>query len=472
MPSSPPFEASAPDPSLRHQEHRLTHGAHPHGTPLPGAPGHRREDAPYGWGFAWYPAQTSCAMVIKDPTSTGENAMTKLLYGWERFESTVFVCHLRGAARTLIEQDTQPFSKSYAGRDFVLAHNGDLMVDRATALPLTDPSFEPLGGTDSEHAFAWLLQQMRTTGARRLAEIGWPRLHRWLCSLDDLGTANFLLTDGIDLCAYRDAGLAVWLQREDGSFAAKPDRERELDLVSRDEGEGEGSQAFKNVRLELRDLDGDGRADLIATRIQGEVGVFSSLRTQLIVFRGGAEGFDEAHPTTVLNFKGMAIDPEWVDLNGDGRLDAVVSTFRMDMLTNVKRAVLESMTITYNLHLQGPGATLGEDAAFSLDVDVPLSALERNGGSRAALFSAELTGDGVRDMIAREPDGGLVIYPGALDGDEIVFDEADPLRLKIYRCLPPLAIDLDGDGVDELLLEPFGGDGPVHRTVRLVAVSK
>ena len=91
---------------------------------------------------------------------------------------------------------------------------------------------------------------------------------------------------------------------------------------------------------------------------------------------------------------------------------------------------------------------------------------------RAALFSAELTGDGVRDMIAREPDGGLVIYPGALDGDEIVFDEADPLRLKIYRCLPPLAIDLDGDGVDELLLEPFGGDGPVHRTVRLVAVSK
>jgi len=276
----------------------------------------------------------------------------------------------------------------------------------------------------------------------------------------------------LDLCAYRDKGLAVWLQAEDKSFPAEPDREKPLKLIESAEGEGEGSQAFKNVRLELRDLDGDGHSDLIATRIQGEIGVFSSLRTQLIVFRGEADGFDEAAPTTVLNFKGMAIDPEWVDLNGDGKLDAVVSTFRMDMLTNVKRAVLEEMTITYHLHLQSGAATLAEDPAFSLDVEVPLSALEKNGGNRAALFSAELTGDGVRDMIAREPDGGLVIHPGTVDGDTVVFDEDDPLSLKIYRCLPPRAIDLDGDGVDELLLEPFGGEGPVHRSLRLVAVDR
>ena len=74
-------------------------------------------DAPYGWGLAWYPAQRSCAMLLKDPTSIGENAMTKLLSDWERFESTVFLCHLRGAARTLQEEDTHPFSRSYAGRD-------------------------------------------------------------------------------------------------------------------------------------------------------------------------------------------------------------------------------------------------------------------------------------------------------------------------------------------------------------------
>lgn len=112
----------------------------------PEGPGQRREerDHPYGWGFAWYPAQTSSALVVKDPTSIGDNPLTKLLRDWERFASTVFLCHLRGAARSLQEQDAHPFSRSYAGRDWVLAHNGDLFGDLAQELPLaTSPSSSP-----------------------------------------------------------------------------------------------------------------------------------------------------------------------------------------------------------------------------------------------------------------------------------------------------------------------------------------
>jgi transglutaminase-like putative cysteine protease/predicted glutamine amidotransferase len=162
-------------------------------------------DHAYGWGFAWYPEAGPSAMVIKDPTSIGENPMTKLLRDWERFQSTVFVCHLRGAARTLSEQDTHPFAHAWAGRSFVLAHNGDLAGDFAARLPLTDDAFAPIGRTDSERAFSWLLDRARAAGARRLADVGWDRLHGWFRELDALGTANFILTDGIDLAVYRDA---------------------------------------------------------------------------------------------------------------------------------------------------------------------------------------------------------------------------------------------------------------------------
>lgn len=160
-----------------------------------------REHA-YGWGFAWYPEAGPSAMVIKDPTSIGENPMTKLLRDWERFQSTVFVCHLRGAARTLTEQDTHPFSLPYAGRSFVLAHNGDLVGDLG---PGPDAVFAPLGRTDSERAFCWILERVRREGGKRLADVGWERLHGWLRELDEMGTANFLLTDGIDLVVHRDA---------------------------------------------------------------------------------------------------------------------------------------------------------------------------------------------------------------------------------------------------------------------------
>lgn len=165
----------------------------------------KEHDAPYGWGFAWYPEPARAAMVVKDPSSIGENAMTKVLREWERFASTVFVCHLRGAARTLEEQDTHPFARSFGGRDWCLAHNGDLFGDLHLALPLDDDGvFEPLGHTDSEHAFCWLLGRFRAARARRLSDVPWATLHGWFRELDALGTANFILTDGTDVVAYHD----------------------------------------------------------------------------------------------------------------------------------------------------------------------------------------------------------------------------------------------------------------------------
>jgi len=211
-PSSAPQTPAASSAELR-REHQLTRllamsfdsAASPSITLRALAESEER-DRPYGWGFAWYPDETPCALVVKDPTSIGENAMTKLLREWERFESTVFVCHLRGAARTIQEQDTHPFSRSFAGRDWVFAHNGDLLGDLEVSLPLTGPipAFEPVGRTDSEHAFCWLLEQMRNAGVRSIAEVGWERLNAWARTLDALGTCNFLLSDGTDLAVYHD----------------------------------------------------------------------------------------------------------------------------------------------------------------------------------------------------------------------------------------------------------------------------
>ncbi len=165
---------------------------------------------PYGWGFAWYPLQSAAALVVKDATSIGDNAMTKLLREWERFRSTIFVSHLRGAARALAEQDTHPFSRSFGGREWVFAHNGDFdAVENdgglTSALPLSpDAVIWPVGRTDSERAFCWLLQHCATLGAHSLAAVGWHRLHDWFRQLDGFGTANLVLTDGQDLAVYCD----------------------------------------------------------------------------------------------------------------------------------------------------------------------------------------------------------------------------------------------------------------------------
>ena len=282
-----------------------------------------------------------------------------------------------------------------------------------------------------------------------------------------------------DLVAYREKGLARWLQREDGTFAAKPDREEPLQIVEQAEQDGKqgkdsDNESFANVRLDLADLDNDGSAELLITRTVGELGVFETLRTQLIIFRGQKGGtWNEDQPDVVLNLKGLSADPELVDWNGDGQPDLVLSSYRMDMFTNVKRAISESMTITYQVYLRRKDGPLYPDEPnFLRDVDVPLESLEKRGGIRAVEFGADLDGGGVNDMLVRRPEGGLLVTLGAFDDDELIFDEDTTFPLGVGRTEPPRVVDLDGDGADELLMLPFGGNDAAARTLRVVGLDR
>ncbi len=162
---------------------------------------------PYGWGMAWYAASDRAATVVKDPAASSDGASTQLLRDWTRFRSTVFVGHLRGAAARISQENTHPFARSHAGRDWVMTHHGQLDAGFAAALPLGDrPAFEPVGRTDTEHVLCWLLQRCREHDIDRLAEIGWERLHAWLGEANQVGTFNMLISDGSHLVAYQDQG--------------------------------------------------------------------------------------------------------------------------------------------------------------------------------------------------------------------------------------------------------------------------
>lgn len=157
-----------------------------------------------GWGFGWYPGNQQSAMVVKDPAARSADILTSAIADWSNFRSNIFFCKVRGADDGYAQAETQPFSRSFAGRDWLFMHNGDLdktaldeMHGRQTRL------LEPLAGTDSELAFCNLLSQLQLSRVRQISDIEPETLHGWFKRFDGLGSADMFLSDGQSLVCFQ-----------------------------------------------------------------------------------------------------------------------------------------------------------------------------------------------------------------------------------------------------------------------------
>ena len=108
-------------------------------------------------------------------------------------------------------ENPHPFVRELWGRNWSFAHNGQLTGIKRRVLR----HFQPVGTTDSEHAFCWLLDQVRERYPRPpRAERGLWRLIGALCGeLRELGVFNMLLCDSRSLYAHCGTELC-WLTRQ------------------------------------------------------------------------------------------------------------------------------------------------------------------------------------------------------------------------------------------------------------------
>jgi glutamine amidotransferase len=122
--------------------------------------------------------------------------------------STLVVAHIRKANPPEIGQawaNTHPFEREMGGNAWVFAHNGKLAGIHGNPRFATS-RFLPVGDTDSESAFCFLLERLalvvppapRQISAEQLG----ATLHDSVEALSMLGEFNFLLADGVHLVAH------------------------------------------------------------------------------------------------------------------------------------------------------------------------------------------------------------------------------------------------------------------------------
>lgn len=162
-----------------------------------------------GFGIAFF-EDKACRLFV-DNQSAVESPIAELVRNYP-IKSRNVIAHIRKATQGKINlENSHPFSRELWGRQWIFAHNGDLK----DFLPELSGRFTPVGNTDSERAFCYLLDQL-------VKHFGYdePKLDQVFDLLAEIspsiaehGTFNFCLSNGQALFTYATTKLH-WLVRK------------------------------------------------------------------------------------------------------------------------------------------------------------------------------------------------------------------------------------------------------------------
>jgi transglutaminase-like putative cysteine protease/predicted glutamine amidotransferase len=190
---------------------------------------------PDGWGIGYYPGGDLAAEVLKEAAPPPGSIRSELVRAWEHLASSLFVLHIRTATWGQISAaNTQPFRRSWGGRDWLMAHSGSLSHRIEPTVP---QRFEPIGSTDTELIFCQLMSMISDKGWRTLGEIDPEVLRSFFAEINEHGSVTSILTDGHDLCVYADRDPAhavhVWTLQPPHDSLVFGDEDLLVDLTKR-----------------------------------------------------------------------------------------------------------------------------------------------------------------------------------------------------------------------------------------------
>jgi len=169
-----------------------------------------------GFGIAFF-EDKACRLFV-DNQSAVESPIAELIRNYP-IKSRNVIAHIRKATQGKINlENSHPFSRELWGRQWIFAHNGDLH----NFFPELSGRFTPVGNTDSERAFCYLLDQLvkRFGYHEPKQDQIFDLLTEISPSIAEHGTFNFCLSNGQALFTYAITKLH-WLVRE---YPFKPAR--------------------------------------------------------------------------------------------------------------------------------------------------------------------------------------------------------------------------------------------------------
>lgn len=186
----------------------------------------RAEEHKDGFGIAFF--EGPGVRLLVDAQSARRSPVAEMV---RRFpiHSCNIVAHIRKATQGRVAlENTHPFVRELWGRYWIFAHNGDLKG----FAPRLHAAFRPVGQTDSERAFCWLMQELAKAHASLppVAELT-TTLRELVPRVAAHGSFNALLSNGEALWAHCSTNLHHVLRRHPFTRASLHDEDVSVDFA-------------------------------------------------------------------------------------------------------------------------------------------------------------------------------------------------------------------------------------------------
>ncbi len=274
-----------------------------------------------------------------------------------------------------------------------------------------------------ETVWKWLVQ-----------EVSWPTLAR----VDDDGDGR------LDLFALSRWGIWIYHAGPDG-LPSTPSRK--LAFVPFDEKTERRHEATAHNYF-ARDLDGDGRADLVLNTIQG--GLMDGRSTTRFHLNGGRGVALAQKPDATRTLQGGFSGVDFVDLEGDGVPEVLETSFEFGVLQLMRLLVTQRAETTVRILTLDPRSPGGTRTLFEDQVALALDFKESRFAGLVPGFG-DWNGDGLLDLFVG--DGSEAIrfrlgsrVPGVTRFGSPLARQAVPLASGSTRTA-----DLNGDHLDDLV---------------------
>lgn len=155
-----------------------------------------------GWGIAYFDGPD--VRLFRESDAAGNSAFVQFIRE-NRFVSNMVISHIRLATQGEVAlKNTHPFARELGGRMHVFAHNGKLDGIHEDA-NIRLGRFKPVGDTDSEYAFCYLMGLMEPLWAGgRFPSLDerFDVISHFAATLRAFGPGNFLYADSDVLFAH------------------------------------------------------------------------------------------------------------------------------------------------------------------------------------------------------------------------------------------------------------------------------